>query len=441
MFKKIPFFSITLASLSIFLTGCYTQLQNLDYSEPRRGIHADYYTWEDSPSTRKVSDNYTTSDTERVEASAATRAPEKDYTNVQEEDSLANSPAIDVYYKDYETEQWYDDHYVNEMYWKGYDDGFADGYDEAYDDFWWETRGFYSLRRPHYRNFRYQWMGYYGYQWGFGFNYHHDMYWAGFRYPHWNYIDPWYDSFWGWGYYHSPYRAIVVVYNDYYRFNDNKRASRHLNGPRSTGLISRGNGITGTPRDRRTSDITTNRITTKRRGTTDLLGRTGRTQTGSSTIRTPRSGNTSTGRYTGRTGTSRSGSSGTIGRSRSNEPSVSTPRSRNSGSSVKRSGSSRSRGSGVTNRSRSTSNSGTVRSNSGSRSRSAGTVRSTNRSGSSRSSSAVRSNSGSRSSGSAVRGSSSRSGSSSSVRSSTGSRKSSSSGSSGSSRSRSRNDG
>jgi hypothetical protein len=419
-------FGIALASLSLFLTGCYSQLQSLDYSSPtNRGIHKDYYSWGSSA-------NDITS--EEIEAPATAKASnsiketEEDFVSEEELDETG------IYYKDYEAAEWYSDNYADKIYWDGYDDGFNDGYEEGIEDasyHYWDAH-FYSLRTLHKRGysrfgFNYSWKGhlafsYYPYYYNdpfwYGFNSSY-YYWSGFRYPTWGFYDPFFYG--GWGYYGRPYRNYVVVYNDYHRVT-RSRSGRHYDGPRSTGLASRNNGSqnAGVTRTRSSDSITSKN--TGRTGNTAI--NTGRTRTNSG----------SDSRYTGRTRTSSSTGNSAVRTNRSG-------RTQSSGV-TNNTRTNRTRSSGVTNRNRSNNNSSNVRSNSSSRTRNSSGVRSTNRSGSNNRSTVRSNNTRSNNSRSTVRSNSSRSNGRSTVRSNSGSSRSRSSGTrSSSSRSRSRSGG
>ncbi len=425
-------FGIALASLSLFLTGCYTQLQNLEYSSPtNRGIHKDYYSWGSSSSTS----GETQSDAESPSSTKpAITSKTADQEDVVTEEELAETG---IFYKDYETAEWYEDNYADKIYWEGYDDGFSDGYDEGYEDasyHYWDAH-FYSLKSLHRRSFsrigfHYAWRGhlafsYYPYYYNDPFWYGYNSsyyYWSGFRYPIWGFYDPYYDPFFygGWGYYGSPYRNYIVVYNDYHRVN-RSRSGRHYDGPRSTGLVSRGNGAqnAGITRTRGASSTIQSKNTGRTGNTAISTGRT-RTNSGSDS------------RYTGRTRTSNDTGTNSVRTNRSSDT---------QSNGVTNTRTSRTRSTGVTNRSRSTNNSSSVRNNSGSTTRSSTGVRSNNRSNNNNRS--VRTNnSGSSQRSSSVRGNNSRSSGRSTVRSSSGSSRSRSSGTrSSSSRNRSRSGG
>lgn len=367
---------LSLILSSFLLTGCYTQLQSMDYTERagKRGIHNDYYSWN--------------SDREVAKESASAPANGQSITASEVvEDPTMEVEVGEIHYKDYETAQWYEDNFADRLYWNGYDEGFEDGYEEGREDGYedatyeyWDAH-FYSLRtlvrRGYFHSsFHYSWsnhlaFSYYPY-------YYYDYYWDSFRYPigGWGYFnDPFYDPFFygGWGYHHSPYRNYIVVYNDYHQNVNRSRSGRHINGPRSTGLVSRGNGDSdATIRSR---GITGNTIRSKTTGRTRTSGitSTGRTRS-SETTRT---------RYTGRTNSTTSRTSGVIvGTNRSKEASsgVKTNRTRSGTQNVGRSSTSRTRSSGVTNTSRGTRSSSGVRSGSSNTGRSSG-VRSTGRSG------------------------------------------------------------
>ena len=425
-------FGIALASLSIFLTGCYTQLQNLEYSShTNRGIHKDYYAWGSSSDTNDES-------AIDAEAPSTTKPAVTSKTSNQEDVVTEDELVVDgIYYKDYEAAEWYEDNYADKIYWEGYDDGFEDGYDEGYEDanyHYWDAH-FYSLKSLHRRaysriGFHYGWRGhiafsYYPYYYNDPFWYGYNSsfyYWSGYRYPTWGFYDPYYDPFFygGWGYYGRPHRNYIVVYNDYHRVT-RSRSGRHYDGPRSTGLVSRGNGTenTGLTRTRGSSST----IQSKNSGRTSSTAvNTGRTRTNSGTDS----------RYTGRTRTSDNSGTTTVRTNRSDN---------NQSKGVTSTTTGRTRSTGVTNRNRSSNNSSSVRTNTGSRTRSSNTVRSTNRSGNNNRT--IRSNnSGSTQRSSSVRSNNSRSSGRSTVRSSSGSNRSRSSGSSSSSsRNRSRSGG
>ncbi|MCR9132427.1 MAG: hypothetical protein NXI08_07630 [bacterium] len=406
--------TISLIVSSFLLSGCYTQLQSLDYSEraSNRGIQSEYYSWNSDNENRKAKSGATNYSSNSTAIVSELKEEETDKVEIGE-----------IYYKDYETAQWYEDNYADRLYWNGYDEGFSDGYsegredgyDEGYEDAthrYWDAH-FYSLRsltrRGYFRSsFHFSWrnhlaFSYYPYYY---FDYYHRFNWAGYRYPYGGWVffdDPFYDPFYdpffygGWGYHHRPYRNYVVFYNDYHKEVNRSRSGRIYDGPRSTGLLSRGNGGNDASVTRSRSGDNSIRSKTTGRTRTSGITNTNRTR-GSETTRT---------RYTGRTNSSTSRSSGIVGRSRTKDASSSVKTNRTRRQDVTRTTTGRTRSSGVTNNSRGSRNSSGVRSGSTSTGRSSG-VRSTGRSGGNNRS--VRSSGGSsRSSGVRSSGSSSRS--------------------------------
>ncbi len=375
MSNRRLFSGLSLILSSFLLTGCYTQLQSMEYTERagKRGIHNDYYSWNSDSEVAKKSE------------SAPVNSQSITASEVIEEPSM-DVEVGEFYYKDYETAEWYKDNYADRIYWNGYDEGFEDGYKEGRDDGYdeatyeyWDAH-FYSLRtlmrRSYFHSsFHYSWRGhlafsYYPY-------YYYNYYWDSFRYPigGWAiYDDPFYSPFFfgGWGFHHPHYRNYIVFYNDYHQTVNRSRSGRHISGPRSTGLVSRGNGNSdATIRSRGTTGNTIRSKTTGRTRSSGII----------STGRTANTDRTRT-RYTGRTASTTARTSGTIvGTNRSKEASssVKTNRTRSGSQNVGRSNTGRTRSSGVTNTSRGSRSSSGIRSGSSSTGRSSG-VRSTGRS-------------------------------------------------------------
>ncbi len=395
---------ITLATLIFFLTGCYTQLQTLDYatSANNRGIHRDYNSWGDNNIDRSSGE---------AESSPKTTSTKVVPNKTEADGALTEDELIasGIYYKDYASAEWYAENYADKVYWEGYEDGYDDGFDEAEEIasyHYWDAH-FYSLKRLHHRRFNhfslnYAWRGhiafsyypyYYNDYYWYGYNASY-YYWSGYRYPIWGFHDPFWDPWFyadfGYGYYGSQYRPYIAVYNDYHR-TTRSRSGRHYDGPRSTGLVSLGNG-------NQNAGVTRNRgddsIQSKNSGRTVAgVTNTGRTRTNSGI----------TTRYTGRTSTSTSTTRGvTRTVSDGSKEAISTNRSRREQArTVTGSSSNRTRSTGVTNRSRSNNNSNSVRTNSNTNRTRSTNVQNSNRSGGNNRS--VRSSSGSRSRSSSVR--------------------------------------
>ena len=359
--------NIILITFSFILSGCYTQLQSLDYSKPTYRNHS----WDSYPNSNSPED---------LIVSNAHDSTYNDEEYVTEEDLQENG----IFYKNYEIADWYEDNYADKIYWEGYNDGFeegySDGYSDAIDDYWDDH--FYSLRYTRYKYNRIGWhFGWRSYL-AFSYNpyYYNDFYWngyyaggywIGFSYPIWGGYDPYYYG--GCGYHRYSYnRNLVVIYNDYHRV-DRSRNNRYYNEPRSTGLISRGNGQN-------------NEVINRSRNTDRSIqsNNNGRNRNNTVITRRSRSNSETTVRNTGRT---RSTNNNSV---RTNRSGTGQTRDLNN------TRTSRTRSSSVTNRSRSNNNSSNVRSNSGSRTRSSESVRSNSNSRSNNSSSNVRSNSGSR---------------------------------------------
>ena len=206
---------LLLLFIPLLFTGCYTQFQTYDRYPLENDRYAGYYSW----------DRF--EDANGEESSAYYNQGDEEYLDEQlslEED--------DIFYKDYETEQWYKENYANKLYWSGYEEGFDDGYEKGYtdavDDYYfygYKPWAYSSWYRNHYAPY---------YSRGF-----HNSYWVGFGFGHGYYSYPYYGwggyyDYWGWYYPHS---TTIFVYNDYHKAKKYRRnADLYRKGPRGSGI-------------------------------------------------------------------------------------------------------------------------------------------------------------------------------------------------------------
>ena len=120
--KTLSFLTLPiLIGFGILTTGCYTQM-NLAYEwdQPKTSGASTYYSWDNEEQTQK---GYNWSET--------TQTPNPNYSNHklfevtgstsvlgQQSDvsvKLDESASMGIYYKDYDTERWYDEHYVESL--------------------------------------------------------------------------------------------------------------------------------------------------------------------------------------------------------------------------------------------------------------------------------------------------------------------------------------
>lgn len=367
--KTLSFLTLPIIiGFGILTTGCYTQMNvAYEWDQPKTSGASTFYSWDDeersqkgynwSETTQTPNPNYSNQKLFEVTGSTSVLGQHSD-----ESVKLDESASMGIYYKDYDTERWYDEHYVESLsttdyrdfidedsYSWGYDKGYDRGYDRGYrkgyrdgwydDDFWssWYAKrwwrfnvgwwgdhyGYYSPWSP---ATYWAWSGYYG---GFSWGYYDPFYsswnrYYGFNSYRYGYGSPYgyYRSFWG----YSPYNTVVYVTN-----SSTTDQSTPLNGARRYGLSSSGvtsltrsssagkNGTTrsSTQVNRTRWEDTPSRSTLSRSRVIDqrTLGRstsrsTGRS-TGSSVIRSNGSSSSSGSKSTVRS----SGSSGSTGRS------------------------------------------------------------------------------------------------------------------------------
>jgi hypothetical protein len=335
MKDKINLINFASVLLLFFLTGCYTQLQNLEYtSYPNQKKYNNTHSQNSFSVKNKKLDTASDVSPNKKINTAKKSSPENEILDSE------------IFFKDYETAQWYEDNYADMIYLEGYNQGFSDGYDEGYDDAshdYWDAHSYnFQLRHRrglHRIGFHYTWRNhiaftYYPYYYNDPYWYAYNSsfyYWSGSRYATWSFHDPYYDSFFynTWGYYGRPYRNYFVVYNH----NNNGYKKRKNNGIRKSGLISRGNGIQNrnVRRTRNASDINYTKKNVKSRNSIE-------------TKRKRTHNNDHTSRYTKRTRTSdinvgsKTRNSNHIrSRNRANDNNQSSVRSKNSNQSNQRS--------------------------------------------------------------------------------------------------------
>ncbi|MEO9886453.1 MAG: hypothetical protein ABJG33_12540, partial [Balneola sp.] len=138
-----------LVTISIFLSGCYTQFSSFDKYSSDSDRNSKYYSWNDDELSEA---GYYWDDEEQT-------AKPYSYSSEIEDDEYLTAEETGLYYKDYEVEQWYKDNNFEGVYWNGYDEGFEDGYQEGYDDgynddFWFRGRYYAHLGYNWYPPFR-----------------------------------------------------------------------------------------------------------------------------------------------------------------------------------------------------------------------------------------------------------------------------------------------
>ncbi|MEQ8523350.1 hypothetical protein [Gracilimonas sp.] len=339
--------------LPFLFTGCYTQFQTFDKFPIEGDRYADYYSWDGFEEGKSTDiDNSGTS-----------------YYINEEEEYLDEELALEedgIYYIDYETEQWYKDHFATgvnysnpeKMYWIGYGDGYHDATDDLRPDYWdsaWFYNNWYSSNIIHRNQFRtwYRfnygsysyfnvWLAYNDYPYSFnGFRSSrysrlgYPMYgYAGFGFGHSFYRYPGYHPYygmWDWYGYPSYYGSTIIVYNNYHKSKKYSRnADIYRKGPRGSGLSNSGDYRTRSGRGL-TNNTRGNGLTRSRGINSGVRVR----SSGSSTNRGTSVGRSSGTRTRGSSvGKSRSGSSNNNGRSRGSGSSVGKDRgSKSNGSS------------------------------------------------------------------------------------------------------------
>ncbi|MEL0011293.1 MAG: hypothetical protein VW868_06990, partial [Bacteroidota bacterium] len=140
--KTFRFLSIAiLIGIGLLTTGCYTQMHlAYEWDQPTASGTSSYYSWDDDEQSQK---GYNWAET--------TQTANPNYSS-----EIDEAASVGIYYKDYETEQWYDDHYVESLstfeydqeayhessnhwdYYRGYDKGYDRGYRKGYRDGWYD---------------------------------------------------------------------------------------------------------------------------------------------------------------------------------------------------------------------------------------------------------------------------------------------------------------
>lgn len=313
--------------LPFLLTGCYTQFQTTDRFALEKDRYSDYYGSED----------YVDRNDNRAGQEASYQTEEE--RDLEEEYILEE---LGIYYKDYETEQWYKDHYADRYYWKGYDDGFDDGYYKGYRNAYrdsyvfgytpWEFNSWWYRHNVwlgfHFNGPSYMNIGSYWYA-------HYPSYYGYYSYPFYS----------GWGYHWNyPYYNNVYVYNYYTRSQKYRRdADLYRKGPRSSGLVNRSDvrsrsNYKGNRTDIRTRGINTGSVRSRSTGNNTRVRGSGRSvgRTSSGTVNTgTRTRGSSVGKGRTNSGGSKSrGSGSSVGKSRSSggNSSSGNTRSRGNGS-------------------------------------------------------------------------------------------------------------
>ncbi|MTI89370.1 MAG: hypothetical protein FH748_15545 [Balneolaceae bacterium] len=216
--NKTVYRTSALLLILFFFTGCYTQFQSTNQF-PLDDRYSDYYAWDGFEEGEEYTDGY------------ASESYNKEVNSIMAQRELEESG---VYYKDYETEQWYSQNYVDQTYWEGYDDGYYDGYDDA------------ILEYDHYRNRYYYSPQVYIYPDQLTYNLHGPYNWrhrlwayrsmGGFFHFNGMYVGAYFCNSIGYGYYgFGRWRALqgyyshqaywngfydggIYAYNDYYKY-------------------------------------------------------------------------------------------------------------------------------------------------------------------------------------------------------------------------------
>src|SRR6056297_664982 len=261
---------LSLLIIPLIFSGCYTQFPAYERSSPEHDRYSDYYAWDGFEDGRENPDAVRSYSYDEYRNSQARQGYSADYYD----EDYAALEEDGIYYKDYETENWYKDNYADNVYWKGYEDGYGNGYEDGFD-------GAYERAAQKYARNSY----FYGYKpwaynswhlnshrfhrhyiWGAGFGLHFggfnglwvsnwtfDMYspsgyWyydhSGYlRYQYYPYGSSFYNpyGFYGYsGFYGNPYYNTLVYYNSYTKTNRYRRSAElYRKGPRNSGLVNR----------------------------------------------------------------------------------------------------------------------------------------------------------------------------------------------------------
>lgn len=320
--------------LPFLFTGCYTQFQTQNQFPLDSDRYADYYAW----------DGFN----DRAETTANENAEDQAYYDDDEEylDEELALEMQDIYFQDFETKRWYQEHYANKLFWEGYQEGYADGFYDGWTGHYpYSAR--YSINRHRYLygyTGAFQYYDFYHYPsystflW-FNYNgFNHLGFYTGY-FGHWGYYGPFYDSYWGHPYYAYGHYSYGYYYNNYHKSKKYRNADIYRKGPRNGGLTSGGEYRTrsgsGLTRDNNASGIQTrgNGVTRTRGVNTGRVRSTGSSVGRSSSGSVDRSGSRSRGSSVGKgrtnSGDSRSrGSGSSVGKKRSSDGSNGKSRSR-----------------------------------------------------------------------------------------------------------------
>lgn len=303
---------LLLLVLPIALTGCYTQFQTYDRFPLEEDRYADYNAWDDFEEKQK----------------------EVTYDEASYLDEELYLEENDIYFRDYETQRWYNENFANKLYWEGYGDGYQDGYSDGWADYY-PASARYSMNRYRYLygyTGAFEYLGFYGNPYypsapWLNFGFHNYTFSIAFHAGWGRYYNTYYDHYWGHPYY--SFHSYGYAYNYYHKSKKyNRDADLYRKGPRSTGLVNRqvnnnrpglkaSSGNNTTLRSRSGSTITT-----RNRG----LNRSSGTSTGSRVRSSGNVGKSSSGSV-GRGSTNNRSRGSSVGTSRGNG-------SRSSGSSV-----------------------------------------------------------------------------------------------------------
>jgi hypothetical protein len=261
---------LSLLIIPLIFSGCYTQFPAYERSSPEHDRYSDYYAWDGFEDGRENPDAVRSYSYDEYRDSQARQGYSANYYD----EDYAALEEDGIYYKDYETENWYKDNYADNVYWKGYEDGYGNGYEDGFDGAYERAAQkyarnsyFYGYKPWAYNSWHLNSHRFHRhYMWGAGFSLHfggfnglwvsnHTFdiyspsgYWyytpAGYRmYSYYPYGFDFYSPFGYYGYsgfYGNPYYNTLVYYNSYTKTNRYRRSAElYRKGPRNSGLVNR----------------------------------------------------------------------------------------------------------------------------------------------------------------------------------------------------------
>ena len=116
-------------------TGCYTQMQlSYDLDRPTQIKENGYYSWDDDEQTSLGYDWSSIKQTSNPNYSKKPYGQNESISNSIDETNYKNFTDHGIYYKDYEAEQWYDEHYIDVINSANYERNFqVNSHDFTYD--------------------------------------------------------------------------------------------------------------------------------------------------------------------------------------------------------------------------------------------------------------------------------------------------------------------